>query len=133
MTTQTSSIRPRTRAALRFTGHYLEMVVAMILGMVALGPLWSLAWPELSGHSAPGAIVMATNMTVAMALWMRVRGHAWAPIAEMSVVMYAPFLALLVPYALGLVSGGTVMMAGHVIMFPLMLVAMLWRRHEYCH
>jgi flagellar biosynthetic protein FliP len=25
------------------------------------------------------------------------------------------------------------MIAGHVIMFPLMLVAMLWRRSEYWH
>ncbi|HEU5108621.1 MAG TPA: hypothetical protein VFT95_08705, partial [Micromonosporaceae bacterium] len=31
----------KTRGNLRFAGHYLEMVVAMIVGMAALGPLWS--------------------------------------------------------------------------------------------
>jgi len=36
-----------------------------------------------------------------------------------------------VPYGFGLVSGGTVMLAGHVLMFVTMLGAMLWRRDEY--
>jgi flagellar biosynthetic protein FliP len=51
----------------------------------------------------------------------------------MCAVMYLPFLALLVPYHLGALSGMALMMVGHMIMFPLMLVAMLWRRAEYWH
>ena len=47
--------------------------------------------------------------------------------------MYLPFVALLVPYWLGAISGGTLMVAGHVVMFPLMLAAMVWRRAEYWH
>ena len=37
-----SLIRPATPAA-HFIRHYLEMVVAMVVGMVALAPLWSAA------------------------------------------------------------------------------------------
>lgn len=35
--------------------------------------------------------------------------------------MYPPFLALLVPYWFGAMSAEALMVAGHVIMFPLML------------
>jgi flagellar biosynthetic protein FliP len=47
--------------------------------------------------------------------------------------MYLPFVALLVPYWLGGISGDMLMMAGHVLMIPLMLAAMLWRRGDYSH
>jgi flagellar biosynthetic protein FliP len=118
----------RTRRLARFAGHYLEMVLAMVVGMVALAPLWPAAWVASEGVHA---IVMATDMTVAMVLWMAVRRHRWPRIAEMAAAMYLPFVALLVPWGLGVLSGSALMVAGHVIMFPLMLLAMLWRRHEY--
>ena len=37
--------RSRGRAVWHFVRHYLEMVVAMLVGMMALGPVWSLVWP----------------------------------------------------------------------------------------
>ncbi|MET8998753.1 hypothetical protein [Amycolatopsis sp. NPDC004169] len=128
----TTTETPRTtgRKLARFTGHYAEMVVAMLIGMVALGPLWPPAWLERAGVDA---LVMATNMTVAMVLAMVLRRHSWPRIAEMAAAMYLPFVALLVPYRLGAISGTTLMVAGHVIMFPLMLAAMVWRRAEYWH
>ncbi|MDD7964084.1 hypothetical protein [Actinomycetospora lemnae] len=119
---------PRARRLTRFAGHYLEMVVAMVVGMVALAPLWPAAWVASEGVHA---VVMATDMTVAMVLWMALRRHRWPRIAEMAAVMSLPFVALLVPYGLGVLPGSALMVAGHVIMFPLMLLAMLWRRHEY--
>ncbi|QFU88267.1 hypothetical protein [Amycolatopsis sp. YIM 10] len=122
--------RSRTRKLARFTGHYLEMVVAMLVGMFALAPLWPEAWvvrPDVA------ALVMAFDMTVAMVLWMAIRRHSWPRIWEMAAVMVLPFAALLVPYWFGLLSGSAVMVAGHVIMFPLMLAAMVWRRAEYWH
>ncbi len=76
---------------------------------------------------------MAIDMTIAMVVWMRIRGHSWPRSVEMSAAMYLPFVALLVPYWLGALSGSALMVAGHVIMFPLMLVAMVWRRTEYWH
>jgi flagellar biosynthetic protein FliP len=47
--------------------------------------------------------------------------------------MCLPFVVLLVPHWLGLLSGTAVMVVGHVVMFPAMLAAMLWRRAEYAH
>jgi flagellar biosynthetic protein FliP len=45
--------------------------------------------------------------------------------------MYIPFAVLLVPFWAGLISGGTLMMAGHVLMFPAMAAVMLRRRGDY--
>lgn len=120
---------PRRRV-LRFAGHYLEMVVAMFVGMALLMPLTPAAWAALP---AVHALVMAADMTIGMAVWMAVRRHRARLIVEMSAAMCAPFVLLLVPYGLGAVSGETVMIAGHVLMFLTMLGAMLLRRDEYSH
>ncbi|WP_447007733.1 hypothetical protein ACRAKI_15230 [Saccharothrix isguenensis] len=122
---------PRTRAGWRFTRHFLEMVVAMVAGMVVLEPVWSFAWPGLADVVTAHVLVMATNMSLGMALWMRIRRHGWAGIAEMSAAMYVPFLVLLPFHWTGLLSEMALMTAGHVLMVPAMLVAMLRRRHEY--
>ena len=45
--------------------------------------------------------------------------------------MYLPFVVFLVPLWLGLISGGVLMIAGHVLMLGTMLLAMLRRRDEY--
>jgi hypothetical protein len=123
----------RSHQAWHLVRHYLEMVVAMVAGMVVLGPVWHLAWPGLSGHVAAGALVMATDMAIGMGGWMRFRGHSWRAIGVMSAAMYLPFLVLLVPFAAGAITGGTLMTAGHVLMLPAMAAAMAYRRHEYLH
>ncbi len=128
--TTTAPARTTTRKLARFTGHYVEMVAAMLIGMVALHPLWPPAWLERPDIDA---LVMATNMTIAMSAAMLLRRHSWPRIAEMAAAMYLPFVALLLPYWLGAISGGTLMVAGHIVMFPLMLAAMVWRRAEYWH
>jgi hypothetical protein len=128
--TTTHLPRSSTRKLVRFAGHYLEMVVAMIVGMVALAPLWPAEWvarPDVH------AMTMAVDMTIAMALWMRIRRHSWPRTAEMSATMFLPFAVLLVPYWLGAISAMTLMVAAHVIMLPLMLAVMLWRRADYWH
>lgn len=128
--TTTHAPRTGTRKLLRFAAHYVEMVVAMAVGMVALAPLWPAEWvarPDVD------AMAMAIDMTIAMALWMRIRRHSWPRTAEMSATMFLPFVVLLVPYWLGAISAMTVMVAAHVIMFPLMLAVMLWRRADYWH
>jgi len=133
MTALKSVTYAKRRGHLRFALHFVEMVVAMLVGMFALGPLWSLALPGLDDHAATSAMVMATNMSIGMALWMRIRKHSWPRIAEMCAAMYLPFVVLLVPYWIGVVSGGALMTAGHVLMLPAMLAAMLWRRGDYYH
>src|ERR1700754_2815667 len=119
--------RSTARKLARFVGHYLEMVIAMVVGMIALGPLWPAEWVA---RTEMHAVVMATNMTVVMALWMRIRRHSWPRIMEMSEAMYLPFGALLVPYWMGALSAMGLMVAAHVIMLPLRLAAMVWRRSE---
>src|SRR4051794_28031232 len=105
MTIQTAP-RSNTRKLARFAGHYVEMVVAMLVGMMALAPLWPDAWTL---RSDVDVLVMATDMTIGMPAVMLLRRHSWARIAEMAAVMYLPFAVLLVPYWLGAVSGMTLM------------------------
>lgn len=45
--------------------------------------------------------------------------------------MYVPFVLLLVPYRAGVLSGEGVILAGHVLMLPAMVLAMLRRPAEY--
>ena len=123
----------RARQGRHLVRHYLEMVVAMVLGMAVLGPVWSLVWPGLSAHTAADALVMATDMAIGMGAWMRFRGHSWPAVAAMSAAMYLPFAVLLVPFWAGLITSGTLLAAGHLLMLPAMALAMLFRRSEYLH
>jgi hypothetical protein len=120
----------------RFTAHFAEMVAAMAVGMVVLHPLWMwvldvVGAAELMRNPYSGALIMATNMTVAMSAWMRFRGHRWRPIAEMGAAMYLPFVALFAPLALGLIGSGALMLWGHLLMLPAMAAVMLLRPHDY--
>lgn len=126
----------RRRPLRHFLRHFAEMTVAMLLGMLLLGPVWEVIAAGLGRSDAFGrhdvaALVMATDMTLAMSVWMRHRGHRWGPVAEMGAAMYVPFLLFLPAYWLGAVSGDVLLMAGHVLMLPAMLLAMLLRRNEY--
>jgi hypothetical protein len=56
------------RNNLKFLGHFVEMVVAMVVGMAAFGPLWTLVWPDLPSSPAAHTMVMATDMAIGMAL-----------------------------------------------------------------
>jgi flagellar biosynthetic protein FliP len=49
----------------------------------------------------------------------------------MGLAMYLPFVVLLVPLWLGVLSIGWVMTLGHIAMLGTMLLAMLHRRDEY--
>jgi hypothetical protein len=133
-----SRTRPTwTRHTVRnFVRHYLEMVAAMIVGMVALGPPWTLVLDTAGAHALLdrpelGALVMATNMTLAMSAWMRYRGHRWAATAEMAAAMYLPFIVLFLPLWLGLLTPTGLIIIGHVLMLAGMAAVMLLRPAEY--
>jgi hypothetical protein len=118
----------RGRAPRRFLRRYLEMIMAMVVGMVVLGAaeamlLERVGWAETLARPETDVLIMATNMIVSMAAWMRFRGHGWAAIAEMAVAMYLPFVALFVLSPTGL------MVLGHVLMLFAM-AAVMWRRRE---
>lgn len=117
--------------------HFVEMVVAMLIGMIVLGMVAQLVCAML-GHSGLfthhvglRAPLMAANMTIGMSVWMRHRHHGWPAIGEMAAAMFVPLAALIGPYLAGVISGGTLLVGMHVLMVPCMVVAILHRRTEY--
>jgi hypothetical protein len=119
-----------------FLRHFLEMVVAMFVGMVVVGAavrgvlaLAGLQFPTQYPELA--ALEMAFDMSVGMVVWMRYRGHGWAGTLEMAGVMFAPAIALFPLLWLGVISGDSLIVVEHVAMLPLMWLAMLRRRSEY--
>jgi hypothetical protein len=116
--------------------HYVEMVVAMFLGMgVLLPPLGAaLRAAGTSLHSSEVLMIsaMALTMTVPMVGWMRFRGHGWPVCAEMTAAMVIPTLSVLALLWSGLVDDlGTLLVIEHLAMLPSMLLAILLRRDEY--
>lgn len=119
-----------------FVRHYLEMVLAMLLGMATLWPLWLLATGAASDDSwlrgiEVESIVMATAMSIPMAAWMAFRRHRARLTVEMCAAMYAGYLVLFPLHWVGALGEMGVMMWGHVLMPVLMLAAMVARRREY--
>jgi hypothetical protein len=120
----------------RFVGHYVEMVVVMFLGMFVLMPptgwllsVFGTSWSDLS--PAMNDFMMALTMTVPMVAWMRYRGHAWRPNAEMAASMLIPAFAVMALLSAGVAKSGALMVPEHVGMLACMLAAMLVRREEY--
>jgi hypothetical protein len=123
-----------------FVRHYLEMVVAMILGMAVLGLPAGIALDALGLSSselhndAPALLLfgMAVTMTVPMVGWMRYRGHGWQPSMEMAASMFIPTFGVIALLWGGLVADvGMLLVIEHVVMLPSMLAAMLLRPDEY--
>jgi hypothetical protein len=119
-----------------FARHYVEMVVVMVGGMVVLGApagwlmgAFGTSWSQLS--PAMMVLVMAVTMTAPMVAWMRFRGHAWRPTAEMAASMVLPAFAAMALAWTVVTAVGTLMVVEHAAMLAAMLVAMLVRRDEY--
>jgi hypothetical protein len=124
-----------------FARHYVEMVVAMFLGMAVLGipALLALAAAGVSSaelrSDAPALLLlgMGISMTVPMVAWMRYRGHGWRASNEMAAAMLIPTAGVIALLGMGVGEVGNLLMLEHVVMLPSMLVAMLLRREEYSH
>jgi hypothetical protein len=123
-----------------FARHYVEMVVAMFLGMFVLGGallgVLALAGVDTSNMHTDALelslLGMAFTMSVPMVAWMRHRGHGWLPCWEMTASMFAPSFAAIALLWGGVVEDeGTLMLIQHAGMFPAMLAVMLLRREEY--
>ncbi|MGC4746274.1 hypothetical protein ACLQ28_11490 [Micromonospora sp. DT201] len=121
-----------TRRLLRHLG---EMALAMVAGMLLLGGLWDAAGAAL-GLAGPlsrpdvAALVMATNMTIGMTVWMRYRAHHWRGVGAMAAAMYVPFLLLLVPLWAGLLDADALLLGGHLLMVPAMVLVAVRHRHD---
>jgi flagellar biosynthetic protein FliP len=115
-----------------FVRHYLEMVVAMLLGMAALGIAQALGL-DLGDDTTVELVEMCVWMTVPMVAWMRYRhGHSWRVCNEMAAAMVIPTIGALVLHWAGAVDDGhALLMLEHTVMFPAMLVPMLLRRDGY--
>jgi hypothetical protein len=131
-----------TSSSRHFVRHYVEMLVAMFLGMAVLGTPALLALGATGVSSAelradaPALLLlgMGVTMTVPMVAWMRYRGHGWPASNEMAASMLIPTAGVIGLLGAGLVDDvGTLLMVEHVVMLPSMVVAMLLRREEYSH
>jgi flagellar biosynthetic protein FliP len=109
------------------------MVIAMFAGMAVLGLLLDAAGLGFAHDRQPelAYLLMAFDMSVGMAVWMRYRGHGWAGTLEMCAAMFVPVVPLFPLLWLGVIDAGGLMLAAHVAMFPLMLAAMFRRLDEY--
>jgi flagellar biosynthetic protein FliP len=122
-----------------FIRHYVEMVIAMFVGMAVLYMPAELAlnaigssWDELS--DALMFLGMAVTMTVPMIAWMIYRGHGARANSEMAAAMFLPtFAAIGALWAHVLTDVGTLMAIEHIAMLLAMLGAMLLRPAEYRH
>ena len=125
------------RRIARFALHYVEMVLAMIIGMIVLGiPVDTVAraagYDDLY-HELPlaGAIVMTVIMVVPMAAWMGFRGHDRSMTVEMSLAMIVPTVALLAAAIGRLIAPASVMTLVDPLMYVSMLAVMLARWPMY--
>jgi hypothetical protein len=135
-----SSPTHHSRPTRHFIRHYLEMVIAMFLGMaiLAVPAGWAVSamgsnWNELT-DDAPALMFlgMATTMTVPMVGWMLYRGHGWRANTEMSAAMFLPTFAVIGLLGGGLLTdSGALMVIEHVAMLLAMVGAMLVRPDEY--
>ena len=120
-----------------FVLHFFEMCMPMCIGW-AVGDLVYFAIAEQFGSSDPfsdwptlSLLVVTFNMTAPMVAWMRFRGMAWRPTAEMAAGMVVLALLLLAAGRLGIAAMETLPWLAHGLMMPAMLVPMLLRLELY--
>jgi hypothetical protein len=129
-----------SRGTGRFLRHYVEMVLAMAVGMPVFGvlfvsPLDPLGYrTDLQGHPYVRELLMLAMMTVPMVAFMAYRRHSLRLTLEMVAGMALPALAVIGLTAGGRVPGfttATLTIWSHAAMLIGMLLAMLYRRSEY--
>lgn len=124
-----------------FWRHFVQMILAMVVGMAVLGvPFRAIlgalgySWDEaVIRFPETVCVVMTFNMAVGMVVWMRFRGHGWRASVEMTAAMYAATAITLAMFWLHIISSDPLIGVMHVLMVPAMLFAMLYRRDEYAY
>ncbi len=118
----------------RFVLHYLEMCMVMCVGAISLsllvfGAAALLGYTDLP-QRAPEltVLIIAINLSLPMAAWMRFRGMAWRPTLEMSGATMVAGLLLIAAYWLGIIAKSSLMgLQTGILACPLMLAVMLVR------
>jgi peptidoglycan/LPS O-acetylase OafA/YrhL len=135
---QDHKIRSSAAKVGRFSLHFLQMLLAMMVGMPLLFSLRSRI-PASSSYTAafvPGTnlhdVAMVVFMVIPMVIWMVLRGHGWRHSAEMAFAMSVPVAVAICLRLLG-VGGSQPWLVGvsHLGMLLGMLIAMLYRRDHY--
>lgn len=123
-----------------FVRHYVEMVLAMAVGMPIFGvlfvsPLDPFGYrATLQANPYVREFVMLVAMSIPMVGFMAYRRHTWPRTIEMVAGMALPALAVIGLTASSLVpilTVGTLTVFSHLAMLLGMLAAMLYRRSEY--
>jgi hypothetical protein len=118
----------------RFAMHFFEMCMVMCLGAISLsllvfGAAALLGYTDLP-QRAPEltVLIIAINLSLPMAAWMRFRGMAWRPTLEMSGSTMVAGLLLIAAYWLGIIAQSSLMgLQTGLLACPLMLAVMLVR------
>ncbi len=124
----------RVGHALRFAWHFLQMYIAMGIGMAVLGMGLSVLGYRDTVRSSPElyAVLMAVAMVLPMAAWMRYRmGHGWSRTTEMSAAMTVPTLVVVLICSVGLLPHELALAWSMPLMTVGMIADMLYRWHEY--
>src|SRR5947209_5303357 len=97
MNTILNVIPSPVRSTGAFVLHFLEMSIAMVVGMVLFMAIPGVMQLPPALH----LLGMAAAMTLPMIAWMRIRGHGWRHGVEMSFGMLLPWAAVLALVGLG--------------------------------
>ena len=118
----------------RFVSHYLQMGIAMYVGMLLpVGLVLSaLGLSRLTRSPEAAALLMTGEMVVGMAAWMAVRRHSWRHTVEMSAGMAASTVVAVIASLAGLLphTAASSTPVG-MLMWAGMLAAMLLRWRHY--
>lgn len=117
----------------RFLLHFVEMCMVMCVSGIILSVLFFQAAAALGYTNLPrtapelSVFVIAVNLSVPMAAWMRYRGMEWRPTLEMAVPTMATGLLLIAAYWLEIVAAGSLIEIQTSLACPVMLAVMLLR------
>ena len=123
-------------AGWHFTRHLLEMVIAMVAGMMVLGvAVGILGEPSGEVNLLVEYAFMGASMSAPMVAWMRYRGHSWTDGLEMTAALLLPMFALVLSVELGMaeLSEHSLMGLSHAAMIGGMALLMLYRWDRYVH
>jgi hypothetical protein len=121
-----------------FWRHFLEMLGAMVVGMIATGAIFVSvvgvkSWEEVTiQYPTQALLAMAVGMTLPMVLWMRYRGMSWRDSAEMAAAMVLPVIPFLCLVWFG-VTESAQCGAYCAVMVVAMYALMRFRRAEYAN
>ncbi|MFE0590712.1 hypothetical protein [Micromonospora echinospora] len=137
-TTGTPSVAAPVAGRRRLVRPVLEMLAAMVAGMLLLDPFWAVAADRLGragllDRPDVGVAVMAVDMAIGMTVWMRYRRHPWSGVGEMVAAMLLPVALLAVPWWAGLIGADALTLGAHLLMVPATVVVVWRRRDEHLH